>query len=94
MRILSGALICLFLAGCNDQSLTPQQRVLLTDLEAIGVRAACLKIEQQYAKVGKPTAIQESLMGNVRMVCWDPYASIQTFKDRAALLIAALPAKS
>ncbi len=93
MRILAAVLICLSLAGCNDQSLTPQQQALLTDLEAIGVRAACLKIEQQYAKVGKPSAIQESLMGNVRMVCMDPYTSLQTFKDRAALLIAVLPAK-
>lgn len=81
--------LCAALAGCNPSgaSLTPQQQALLTDLEALGVRAACLKVEQQYAKVGRPSAIQEQLMASVRVACLDPYTTLATFSERAAILI-------
>lgn len=87
--LLLGALS---LPGCTSlQNLTPAQQALLTDLEALGVRAACQKIETQYAKVGRPTPLQESLMGAVRVKCMDPYAAASEIKARAADLIAALP---
>jgi hypothetical protein len=86
-------LLILCLAGCGP-TLTPVQQAALVNLEVIGARAACAKMEVQYLKVKNPTPTQAAAVDYARAACANPVATVAAVTEAAKSVIALIPPKA
>lgn len=92
-HFLTPIVLAVSVAGCNT-TLTPAQQALVDQIGAVGVQAACVELERQYARVGNPTPLQQAAMGQARSACANPAATVTAVQSAAKEVAALLPPKT